>query len=87
MTRSEWPSRTALPGIVPGVLAAAAIAAVATALAPYAPILGGPVIAILLGVAICSFVPLPLVLRAGITYSAKNILQGAIIVSGFGISV
>lgn len=87
MTRSETLSRSALPGTIPGVLAAAAIAAVATALAPYAPILGGPVIAILFGVAIRSFVPLPLLLHAGITYSAKKILQGAIIVSGFGISL
>lgn len=79
--------RTASPNIVPGIVVAGLIAIAATLLAPYAPILGGPVIAILLGVAIRSFVPLPSALKPGITYSAKKVLQGAIIVSGFGISL
>ncbi len=72
---------------IPGFLSAAAVAAVATYLARFAPILGSPVIAILLGVLVRTCTPLPAVLRPGIAYSAKTVLQGAIVVSGFGISL
>jgi len=45
------------------------------------------VIAILLGVAIRSFGTLPRALRPGVSYAARFVLQGAIIVSGLGISL
>lgn len=72
---------------LPGVFVAVVVAIAATILAPYAPILGSPVIAIVLGVMLRSFVALPPSLEPGIRYSARTVLQGAIIVSGFGISL
>jgi len=77
------PSRAAAPGL----LAAVALAAGATYLARFAPLLGAPVIAILLGVAVRSFRELPAVLRPGTAYAARYVLQGAIVVSGFGVSL
>jgi uncharacterized integral membrane protein (TIGR00698 family) len=71
----------------PGVLLAASLAAIATYLARFVPILGAPVIAILLGVAIASVVKLPERFAPGVTYAARKILQAAIVVSGFGISL
>jgi len=68
-------------------LLAGLLAVVATLLAPFAPILGAPVLAILLGVAVRSCVTLPQPFAAGVAYSARTVLQGAIIVSGFGISL
>jgi uncharacterized integral membrane protein (TIGR00698 family) len=73
--------------VVPGVALAFVMAALATYLARFAPILGAPVIAILLGVLLRSFVAMPPVLQPGIAYAARKILQGAIVVSGFGISL
>ena len=73
--------------ILPGLLLAVAFAALATLLAPVAPILGAPVIAILLGVAVRSAFALPNVFGDGIAYCARDILQLAIVVSGFGISL
>lgn len=72
---------------VPGFLFAGVLAAAATYLARFAPILGAPVIAILLGVIFRTISPLPAPLRPGVAYSARTVLQGAIIVSGFGISL
>ena len=73
--------------MLPGLFAAAVVALAATFLAPYAPILGAPVIAIVLGVVIRSFVTLPAPLEPGIRFTARTVLQAAIIVSGFGISL
>ena len=72
---------------LPGLVLCALGAALATYLARFAPILGAPVIAILLGVLVRSFMPMPKLLAAGIAYSARTVLQGAIIISGFGISL
>ena len=72
---------------VPGIFAAAAIAALATFLARFAPILGAPVIAIVCGVAIRGIRAMPAALRPGIAYSARTVLQIAIVISGFGLSL
>jgi len=72
---------------IPGFLFAAVLAAAATYLARFAPILGAPVIAILLGVLFRTIAPVPIRFRPGIAYSARTVLQGAIIVSGFGLSL
>ena len=76
-----------LPNAAPGLLCAALIAAVATFLARFAPILGAPVCAILLGVLARATIPLPTLLDRGIALSARMVLQGAIVVSGFGVSL
>jgi uncharacterized integral membrane protein (TIGR00698 family) len=73
--------------IVPGVLVAAATALVATLLAGFVPLVGAPVLAILLGILLRLPGPLPPALRAGILFSGKQILQAAIVVSGFGLSL
>lgn len=75
------------PETAPGLLAAGALAAIATELARFAPLLGAPVIAILLGVVLRTAVPLPVALAPGVKYGSKKVLQGAIVVSGFGISL
>jgi uncharacterized integral membrane protein (TIGR00698 family) len=72
--------------IWPGLAVAALLAAIASYAGRYAPILGAPVLAIVLGVLVRSVVPLPSVLRAGVAFTAKKVLQAAIIVSGFGLS-
>ena len=72
---------------IPGLFVCAAFAVLATYLAPFAPILGAPVIAILLGVLVRSFISMPASLVPGIAYAAKTVLQAAIIVSGFAISL
>ncbi|HEY5349839.1 MAG TPA: putative sulfate exporter family transporter [Candidatus Lustribacter sp.] len=75
------------PPILPGVLVAAAIALLATLLARFVPLIGAPVLAIVLGIVLRLLVPLPQALRAGFVFSAKQVLQLAIIVSGFGLSL
>ncbi|MDQ2858712.1 MAG: putative sulfate exporter family transporter, partial [Candidatus Eremiobacteraeota bacterium] len=72
---------------VPGILVTAAIAAVATFLAQFVPILGAPVIAIVCGIAARSLRTIPAALRPGIAYSARTVLQIAIVISGFGLSL
>jgi uncharacterized integral membrane protein (TIGR00698 family) len=73
--------------VAPGLALAAVVAAVATYLAQFAPILGAPVIAILLGVAIRTCTALPVAFDPGIKFAGRNVLQFAIIISGFGVSL
>src|ERR1700733_1758725 len=73
--------------ILPGVLVAAAIALVATFLAHFVPLIGAPVLAIVLGILLRLRVPLPRSLQPGFAFSSKTVLQSAIVVSGFGLSL
>lgn len=73
--------------MIPGILWAAAVAAVAVACARAVPLAGAPVLAIVLGVAIRALRPLPQYCRPGLAFSARTVLQGAIVVSGFGLSI
>jgi uncharacterized integral membrane protein (TIGR00698 family) len=73
--------------ILPGVLVAAATALVATLLARFVPLVGAPVLAIVLGILLRLLVRLPPRLQPGFAFSAKQVLQSAIIVSGFGLSL
>jgi uncharacterized integral membrane protein (TIGR00698 family) len=63
-----------------------ALAACATFGGMLVPVVGAPVIAIVLGVAVRSKFRLPAALRAGLSFAGKQILQTAIVVSGFGLS-
>jgi uncharacterized integral membrane protein (TIGR00698 family) len=72
--------------IWPGIIVAAVLAAIASFAGRFAPILGAPVLAIVFGVLVRSVVPLPSVMRPGIAFTAKKVLQAAIVVSGFGLS-
>ena len=51
------------------------------------PIIGGPVIAIILGMIITLFIKDKTSFQAGINYSAKKILQYAVILLGFGLNL
>ncbi|HEY6235548.1 MAG TPA: putative sulfate exporter family transporter [Candidatus Elarobacter sp.] len=73
--------------LLPGILLAAAVAAVAVVCAHFAPLVGAPVFAIVLGVAIRALVRLPAACKPGLAFSARTVLQAAIVVSGFGLSL
>ena len=72
--------------ILPGLLAAAALAAIATVLGHLAPVVGAPVFALVGGIVI-SLVRRPAEReRAGLAFCTKAILQGSIVVLGTGLS-
>ena len=73
--------------LLPGILLAAAVAVVAVLCARFAPLVGAPVFAIVLGVLIRAIVPLPAACKPGVAFSARSVLQAAIVVSGFGLSL
>jgi len=73
--------------LLPGIVVAAAVAAVAVACSRAVPLVGAPVFAIVLGVLIRSVVQLPAACKPGIAFSARTVLQAAIVVSGFGLSL
>ena len=71
----------------PGVVLCVAIAAAATWLGLKAPLVGGPVFAILLGIVVGNALRIPDLNRPGIAFCSKKILQLAIIVLGGGLSL
>jgi uncharacterized integral membrane protein (TIGR00698 family) len=73
--------------VIPGLLSAVAVAVAAVLCARAAPLVGAPVFAIVLGVAIRAVLPLPASLRPGLAFSARSVLQAAIVVSGFTLSL
>jgi uncharacterized integral membrane protein (TIGR00698 family) len=81
------PKRTSLRSVIPGLLSAAAVAAVAVLCAHAAPLVGAPVFAIVFGVALRAALPLPASLRPGLAFAARTVLQAAIVVSGFTLSL
>ena len=73
--------------LVPGIGAATAIAAVATFLGGFAPVVGAPVIAIVCGIAV-SLVKRPSArFHPGIAFTSRRVLQGSIVILGFGLSL
>ena len=73
--------------MLPGILLAAAVAALAVLCAHALPLAGAPVFAIVLGVIVRAVLPLPAPCKPGIAFSARTVLQTAIVVSGFGLSL
>ncbi len=73
--------------LLPGIVLAAAVAAVAVVCARFVPLVGAPVVAIVLGVLVRSCLGLPATCKPGIAFSARTVLQAAIVVSGFGLSL
>ena len=73
--------------MIPGILVAAAVAAVATLCAHVVPLVGAPVLAIVLGVAIRAVRPLPASVLPGLGFAGRTVLQTAIVVSGFTLSL
>jgi uncharacterized integral membrane protein (TIGR00698 family) len=76
-----------MPATLPGVLVALAAAVVATLAARFVPLVGAPVLAIVLGILFRLAVTLPASFRPGLAFASKQVLQAAIIVSGFGLSL
>ncbi len=78
--------RRRLVALVPGVAAAAAIAAVASVLGGLVPVVGAPVFAIVAGIIVAASRPRLELLRPGLVFSTKAVLQGSIVVLGLGLS-
>jgi len=72
--------------LLPGILAAMSLAAVATALGHVAPIVGAPVFAIVEGIGIALFRQPSVTVRPGLGFASKSVLQGSIVVLGTGLS-
>jgi uncharacterized integral membrane protein (TIGR00698 family) len=75
-----------LVALVPGMAAAAAIAALASTLGGLVPVVGAPVFAIVTGIIVSNARPPLELLRPGLVFSAKTVLQGSIVVLGLGLS-
>jgi len=87
-TLSRWQhSCQSFTCTAPGALLCIVIAAVATFLGLKAPLIGGPVFAILLGIVVGNALRVPEGGRPGIAFCSKKILQLAIIVLGGGLSL
>lgn len=69
-----------------GIFLTTAVAAVATILGSFVPLIGAAVFSIILGIIIRQLVALPSDYEPGIKYSGKKILQYAIILMGFTLS-
>ena len=78
--------RRRLVALVPGVAAAAAIAALASVLGGLVPVVGAPVFAIVAGIIVAASRPRLELLRPGLVFSRKAVLQGSIVVLGLGLS-
>ncbi len=77
----------ALAALLPGAGAVAALAAIATLLGGLDPVVGAPVIAIVCGIVI-SLVKRPSArLKPGISFASKKVLQGSVVLLGFGLSL
>jgi len=77
----------ALHALLPGLLLVAALGALATSLGELAPVIGAPVIAILLGVALRLTLDPGHWAAHGIAVGARVPLQGAIVLLGAGLSL
>ena len=75
-----------LPKILPGVFLALVLAAPAWYLGKLLPIVGGPIFGILLGLVIAGW-KRPAVFTEGIRFTSKKLLQAAIILLGFEMSL
>jgi uncharacterized integral membrane protein (TIGR00698 family) len=73
--------------LAPGVAASALIAFAATLAGNRAPVIGAPVFAVVAGMVVATLRPPSPALRPGIAFTGKRVLQGSIIVLGFGLSL
>ncbi len=71
----------------PGLLLALAAATVAYNLGRLAPVVGGPVFGILLGILAASIWALPAILGKGLKFTSKYVLQMAVILLGFDVNM
>ena len=73
--------------LLPGILACAAIAAVAMLLGRLAPVVGAPVFSIVAGVAIAALRTMPAAIEPGASFASKTLLQCSIVLLGATLSV
>lgn len=72
--------------LLPGLAASATIAAVASVLGRLLPVVGAPVFAVVAGIGIAMFRPPRESLVPGLAFTGRRVLQGSIVVLGFGLS-
>ena len=72
---------------IPGLLLTAALAAVALLLGQALPLLGGAVLGIVLGMAVGHALPPAPRTAPGIAFAGKQVLQGSVILLGFGLNL
>ncbi len=72
---------------IAGLLAAVAVAAAAYLCSRFVPLVGAPVFAIVLGALVRAIRPLPAEWRPGTAFASRTVLQAAIVLSGFGLSL
>jgi uncharacterized integral membrane protein (TIGR00698 family) len=73
--------------LLPGLLACVAIAGAATLLGKWAPIVGSPVFAIVMGVAVATWRPPAAAFEPGTSFAAKALLQWSIVLLGANLSL
>lgn len=73
--------------LAPGLVLATAIGVLALVLGKAAPLIGGPVIGIVLGIVVRNTLALPASCAPGIAFTGKKVLQWSIIALGFGLSL
>ncbi|MCL4527903.1 MAG: YeiH family protein [Chloroflexi bacterium] len=76
-----------LRSYLPGTLLALVIAIIAYNLGMLVPVIGGPVFGILLGILLASIWASPAILRQGVKFTSKYILQLAVILLGFDMNM
>jgi uncharacterized integral membrane protein (TIGR00698 family) len=74
-------------GLVPGLVAAVAVAAVAWPLGRLVPQVGSPAFGLALGVAVASAAPRARALDAGLAFASRYVLQAAVVVLGATLSL
>jgi uncharacterized integral membrane protein (TIGR00698 family) len=72
--------------LMPGLAMAAAVAGAGTVLGRKVPVIGAPVFAIIIGILVSAVRSPSAVLRPGLEFTAKRVLQGSIVVLGLGLS-
>lgn len=80
-------TRPRLPALAPGLLLTVAIALLALLAGRCAPLIGGPVFGIVLGLAVRHLCAPGATFTPGITFGAKQVLQWSIVALGFGLSL
>lgn len=71
----------------PGILLSLAVAGIAFFLAKLAPVIGGPVFGIALGILIASVLKMPPAAAKGLRFTSKYVLQAAVVLLGFDMNI
>lgn len=73
--------------LLPGLALTAVLASLAWWLGRLVPLVGAPVLAIVLGALVRNLYSLPVAVRAGVRFAAQRVLQYSIVALGFGLSL